>query len=274
MAKLNITFNLHKDNEDTRDYSFAGSPLAHAKLPKAVDHSMKMSSVKNQGKGSCVGFAIIAAVSGWSEHIKHNKEVLQGKQDHIQSKDYNLSESWIYWNAKQIDPWPDIESTSLRHGIRALYKIGVPTEDAWLYNDINISKPESWAYLTTAQWSLIKSYYRCRTLDEIRSALTLGPVIIGMGCFEEIFKPDEYGIVEYPMKPQFSYGGHAVCAVSYDDATQLIKFKNSWGTAWGVGGYGRFRYRYIQDFLWDAWAIKDLAITKNMLAGTRTLNQA
>ncbi len=36
-------------------------------------------------------------------------------------------------------------------------------------------------------------------------------------------------------------------------------------------GYGYLSYLYIEEFLWDAWACKDLSVTNEMLKGVRTL---
>ena len=41
-------------------------------------------------------------------------------------------------------------------------------------------------------------------------------------------------------------GGHDVLAVGYNDVTQRIKFRNSWG-AWGNNGYGTLPYAYVTD---------------------------
>ena len=37
--------------------------------------------------------------------------------------------------------------------------------------------------------------------------------------------------------PSGSGGGHAMAVIGYDDARQLYKIQNSWGTDWGAGGY-------------------------------------
>jgi len=115
---------------------------------------------------------------------------------------------------------------------------------------------------------LIESYQRIDTLTELKLALINGPAPIGIPCFEEIFYVGADGFVAYPKNPDLIYGGHAVCAVGYNNKTKLIKFKNSWGQSWGSSGYGYLPYQYIEDFLWDAWAAKDLKVTKDMLKGT------
>jgi C1A family cysteine protease len=80
-----------------------------------------------------------------------------------------------------------------------------------------------------------------------------------------MFFVSENGNIPYPNNPSEIFGGHAVCAVGYSDESKKIKFKNSWGADWGKAGYGFVSYRYINDFLWDAWSCKDLSVTRKIL---------
>ena len=272
MSKFPLTYK--RDPKDERDFNFKTllmeSPItATAK----IDHTKGMAAVRDQGQlGSCVGFAV-AAMKEWQEKKEHEAELAKGKRG--RPKVYNYSEAWIYWNSKKLDPWGiEEEGTSIRYAMQVLRNIGVPTEKGWPYKDINnvdaIGKPEGWANLV-ARWSQIESYWRLNSLTELKVALNLSPVPIGVGCFLEIFYVGDNGIVAYPNNPNNMYGGHAVCAVGYDDTTQLVKFKNSWGRNWGEKGYGYLPYSYINDFMWDAWTSKDLAVTTDMLKGTREL---
>jgi C1A family cysteine protease len=269
--------NYRRDPEDKRDYKFETlkPELLEAKLslPDSVDHTNEMSPVKNQGQlGSCVAFAV-SAMKECQERKEHLEEIAKGKRG--RPKIYDYSEAWIYWNAKKIDPWGiEDEGTSIRYAMQVLQKIGVPTEKGWPYKDVNsvdaVGEPEKWANLV-ARWALIDSYYRIDTLNGLKLALIDGPVPIGIPCFYEIFFVGSDGIVPYPANPDEIYGGHAICTVGFDNSKQLIKFKNSWGTGWGDKGYGYLSYKYVSDFLWDAWAAKDLAVTQDMLKGTREL---
>lgn len=278
MAKLkkkfkNYILNYKRDPNDKRDFqlnsTFKNLLEAESSLPDRVDYTTTMSPVKDQGMlGSCVGFAV-AAMKEWQEKHEHEAELAKGKRG--RPKVYNYSESWLYWNAKKLDPWPGEEGTSIRYAMKVLQKIGVPTEKGWPYKDVgDIGEPESWADLV-ARWSLIDSYWRLDTLTELKLALINGPVPIGVPCFEEIFYVGSDGFVPYPNNPNQIFGGHAVCAIAYNNKTKLIKFKNSWGTKWGAKGYGYLPYEYIEDFLWDAWASKDLSVTREMLKGDRSL---
>ena len=263
-----------KDPRDKRDFLFTGSIKNFAKrlsaLPPSIDRTQEMSPVKDQGYlGSCVGFAV-TAMKEWQEQHEHEEEVAEGKRDTRKGKAYDLSESWVYWNAKKIDSWPNEEGTSIRYAMKVLNKIGVPTEKAWPYDDVDFGKPKRWANMV-ARWALIDTYWRISTLEELKMALTDGPVPIGIPCFYELFFVGSDGMIPYPDNPDNVYGGHAVCAVGFDDKTQLVKFKNSWGESWGDHGYGYISYDYVRNFLWDAWVSKDLSVTREMLKGERTL---
>ena len=265
--------NYIRDPEDNRDFKYKSlykkiKKVAN-RLTATMDYTNQMTSVKTQGTlGSCVGFAV-SAMKEWQESQEHLKEIAAGKK-YRKSGEHDLSESWIYWNSKKIDPWPGQEGTSIRYAMKVLNKIGVPTEKAWPYSDINVGKPKKWAKMI-AVWALIDKYWRIDTLTELKVALSKGPVPIGIPCFSEIFDVGSDGIVPYPANPDDSKGGHAVCTVGFNDETKLIKFKNSWGTSWGENGYGYLSYEYIKDFLWDAWTCTDISVTRDMLKETRSL---
>jgi len=276
IEKLKSQFPLtyKRDPADERDFAFK-TLLMETPITAAakVDHTKDMSPVKDQGQlGSCVGFAV-AAMKEWQERKEHLEEIVKGKRG--RPKVYDYSEAWIYWNSKKIDPWGvEEEGTSIRYAMKVLQKIGVPTEKGWPYKDVNnvdaIGDPKRWANLV-ARWAMIGSYWRLNNLTELKAALNVSPVPIGVACFLEIFYTGADGLIPYPSNPNDMYGGHAICAVGYDDTKQLVKFKNSWGRSWGENGYGYLPYSYINDFMWDAWASKDVAVTKEMLKGTREL---
>lgn len=268
-----FNLNYKRDPKDERDLVFTSSIRnileAESALPERIDLTPDMSPVKDQGQlGSCVGFAV-SAMKEYQEKKEHDEEMAKGKRG--RKKVYDYSEAWVYWNAKKIDVWPNEEGTSIRYAMKVLHRIGVPTEKGWPYKDVgDVGEPASWADMV-ARWALIDSYWRVYNLSELKIALNNGPVPIGVPCFYEIFFVGTDGLVPYPANPGQIYGGHAICAVGYNDRTQLIKFKNSWGKGWGSGGYGYLPYKYVQDFLWDAWASKDLTVTRDMLKGAREL---
>ena len=255
---------LMRDDDDERDMLMAAIPnqeILESQMPSLIDYESEMSPIKDQGYlGSCVGFAV-TALKEWQEQKEHLKEVEAGKHDH--RKYYDLSEQWLYYKCKEIDPWRNSEGTSIRYAMKVLKNAGVPVEEGWSYNDLEPGKPEEWAKWV-AKWNTIASYYRVNGLNELKSALTKSPIPIGVGIFQEFQYVSTSGIVQYPRATSKSLGGHAILACGFDDKRELIKFKNSWSTKWGQHGYGYLTYSYINNFMWDAWMAIDHSVTQEM----------
>jgi len=254
-----------KDPEDERDFLFKTVGNLRADLPDIVDYTSEMSPVKDQGQaGTCVGMAV-TAVKEWQEQKEYIQEIKEGKKYRRRKPYYDLSEQWAYYKAKEIDPWPDQEGTSIRFALKQICKLGIPPEKAWPYNDREKGFPKPWAAMI-ARWGKGKSYYRINNLDELLVALhDHGPCVIGILCFREIFTTGSDGIVKDPANPNQVYGGHAVAAVGYNKEKQLVKFKNSWGTFWGENGYGYISFNYVNNYMMDAWVLIDENVTKDEL---------
>ena len=253
-----VVWGANKDPEDKRDYLIADTLdklKGGAGIEDSVDWTSEMTSVKNQGSlGSCLAIAV-CSVKEWQERKEH-----LDTKDKI--KEYDLSEQWLYYKCKEIDCWPDSQGTSFRYAMQVLVKNGIPVEQGWNYNAKHKGSPEKWA-TGVAKWYRCGSYWRIKTLDEFKIALTKGPLAIGILCYDEIFTPDKNGVVPMPKNRKKVRGGHAICAVGFDDSTQLIKFKNSWGTRWGADGYGYISYEYFNKCCLDAWYFADSLVKNN-----------
>lgn len=245
-----------RDEPDRRDWQaqmrLAKEPIP---LPPRWDWRVTMTPVKNQGGlGSCVGFAC-AALKEWQERQQRPWSPLK-----------DASEMWIYWGAKERDPWPGVEGTSIRSALKVLASRGVPTEGGWPYlaraapGHKPPSKPRWWA-AGVARWGKIGAYYRLSTVAQVKEWLvTHGPVVCGVAVGETFFRPEKHQGCpgqSYITLPKTIFGGHAICLVSYDDEWSILGFKNSWGTGWGDSGYGYFSYRYLERLGWDMWGILD-----------------
>jgi C1A family cysteine protease len=73
---------------------------------------------------------------------------------------------------------------------------------------------------------------------------------------------DGKGEIPFPKPGDSVLGGHAVVAVGYDDKKKIAKdtgailIRNSWGTEWGVEGYGWLTYSYVEAGLAvDFWSL-------------------
>ena len=62
------------------------------------------------------------------------------------------------------------------------------------------------------------------------------------------------GKIGMPMINDKLIGGHAVIICGYDDNTNELILRNSWGTYWGDNGYFYLPYEYLK-YCGDLWII-------------------
>ena len=235
--------------------------LPPVRLPKSVDYTAKASPVREQGdEGTCVAFATATGMKEYQEMLDYNKFI-------------ELSPRFIYNECKKIDGMPDIEGTTIRTAMKVLKTRGVCRERFWPYMPRQKNKALKGAVSDAKRFCVI-TYARIVSLNELRNSLyAKGPCAIGVEVFEGMLET-KTGLVPMPKKNETALGGHAICAVGYDDKKKLIKFKNSWSTEWGKDGYGFLPYAYIERYMIDAWSSVDiedpdpLTLAKVLGAGT------
>lgn len=246
------TYRWVPDVPDRRDFRFEAtfkpSTLA-TQLPETVDLREKMSTVEDQGSlGSCTANALVGSL-----------ECLEGikKQAMI-----DLSRLFVYYNERVIEGTVRIDAGAmLRDGIKTLAKQGVCSEKTWPYDIKKFGlKPPPQAYQEATQRK-IKSYHRLETLKDMKTCLASGyPFVFGFAVYSSFTSEDvaKTGVVPMPKDGEKYLGGHAVCAVGYDDRTGRSIVRNSWGTGWGMKGYFTMPYDYLVDRYLsdDFWTIQ------------------
>jgi len=237
-------FGCIKDKFDDRDYLMRAY-LPVVKLPKKVDYTQKMSPIRDQGEeGTCVGFAVASGMKEYQEILDYQKLV-------------ELSPRFVYSECKKIDGMPEEEGTTIRASMQVLEKLGVCQEKLWPYQPHQKDEPKEGAKANAQKFRII-TYARILNLNELRMVLlSKGPVVLGIEVFEGMLKT-KTGMVPLPKKNETSVGGHAICAVGYDDEKELVKFKNSWSEKWGQQGFGYLPYAYIGRYMMDAWSSVDI----------------
>jgi C1A family cysteine protease len=85
------------------------------------------------------------------------------------------------------------------------------------------------------------------------------PFVFGFMVYESFESPtvDETGKIPMPSTTEKALGGHAMCAVGYNDTDKRFLIRNSWGTDWGMNGYGTIPYDYLtnRNLSDDFWTV-------------------
>ncbi|UCF91842.1 MAG: hypothetical protein JSW39_26825 [Desulfobacterales bacterium] len=251
-----------RDLPDIRDYtpehekmeklfhkSKALSP-PKAGIKKSADLTAWCSPIEDQGYlGSCTANAGVGLIEyyqrrAFGEHLDASRLFL-----------YKVTRKLLHWTG-DTGAW-------LRTTMKAMVLFGMPPEEYYPYD---ISKfddePTAFCYAFAQSYQTIK-YYRLdranvspdQLRERVKNFLAAGyPCMFGFTVYN--FGNDK-GEFEFPGSSDPVQGGHAVVAVGYDDNRKIgqdkgaLKIRNSWGTAWGEGGYGWLPYAYIEAGLAD-----------------------
>lgn len=239
------------DLPDQRDFLYAKLAVVIPPLPKKIDLRHFCSLIENQGNlGSCTAQALIG-----------NLEFLKKKGQKLKA---DFSRLFTYYNERVIRHTVNVDSgASLRDGIKTLVKLGTCLEKYWQYNIKKYKqKPSAKAYQDALNYQII-SYFRIKSLQEMKHALSLGyPFVFGFAVYESIDnkKVKTSGFIPLPNIGERLLGGHAVMAVGYNDKQNLLIIRNSWGDTWGDHGYGYLPYSYLSSSMLtgDFWTIRDM----------------
>ena len=257
---FNKVFHWKRDHHDARDFyahtCSAFKLMAPEAVPASADLRNLCSPIFDQGQlGSCTGNALTGAM-----------EFLENKAGEFKTADkfVNLSRLFVYYNERSLEG--DVQQDNgaqISTGIKTLNKIGICTEANWPYVIHRFAtKPTDAAYSDagTKKTVAYARVDRSNGIDGIKQVLASGyPIVFGFTVFSG-FESDEVaktGVLNMPAAGETNQGGHAVMMVGYDDASQRVTVRNSWGTGWGQQGYFTMPYEYVisRDLANDFWTI-------------------
>jgi len=246
MYKAKHVYKLKKDKEDLRDFSFKAIRYKKiSELPKLVDLRGFCSPIVDQGNlGSCTANAIVSGLREYILIFSKLKLIL-------------LSRLFLYYEERKIEGTINLDSgAQLRDGMKVLNKLGVCPEIDYPYIIANFRNPPSKTALKHALKYKITSYNRVWDLDSLKTSLAENnPVVCGIKIYSS-FESEEVaktGIVPMPKPYEPLLGGHAVLAIGYNNKTNQVILRNSWGAEWGNKGYFYLPYPVFEFLIMDMW---------------------
>jgi C1A family cysteine protease len=203
-------------------------------LPTAVDNRQFCSPVADQGQlGSCTAFSM----------VKGLREYLQRKEGQTQIA---LSPLFFYYQERVIEGSVSQDSgATITDGMTVLKNTGTCPETDDPYNIAKFTVKPSPKAVADAGVGKVQSTTQLATLDDVKTALAQGHAVsLGFTVYSSFENIGANGVMPMPGKGEQIIGGHAVLAVGYDDAKQVLIVRNSWGPSWGDQGYFYMPYAY------------------------------
>ena len=239
------------DLPDHRDRIFAAPPATLGALPPRADLRAGCPPVYDQGQlGSCTAQAIAGAL-----------QFDQAKQ--AQADVFTPSRLFIYYNERVIEGTVDEDAGAmLRDGIKSVSKQGAPHEPLWPYVISRFrTKPSPTAYKDGARHEAILYQRLLQLIDQLKACLrTATRSWSGFPCMRasRAATSRRAGVCPCPALANPCWVATAVVAVGYDEPQRRFIIRNSWGTSWGMRGYGTMPYDYLLDdgLSADVWTIR------------------
>ena len=270
-----------RDIPDIRDYTAEHESIqplmklckvgagGKAKLAASVDLRPWCSPIENQGAlGSCTAHAAVGLVE-YSERRASNTYV-------------DASRLFVYKVERDLMNVTGDTGAYLRTAMQSLVLFGAPPEKYWPYDTAKFDiEPSAFLYAMADDFRALK-YFRldpagttpAALLTAIKTNLTSGlPAMFGFTVYNSYTQANATGKIPYPAAGDKPVGGHAIDCVGYDDSisianaaagakptTGALLIRNSWGTAWGMAGYGWLPYEYVlKGLAVDWWVITQQA---------------
>ena len=220
---------------------------AHDVQEKSVDLRSFFTKIKNQGsQGSCLAHAVTSVFE---------YSMKRGSQ-----KDCDLSEAFLYYNARKLDDCGDVsvnedKGSRYKPAMDSLAEYGIALERFCPYNEnVYTQEPSKEAYEDAAKRKLILAKNVRPSIKDIKSALSDGYPVAGSFHLLESFFKSQGGDIPMPTNEEIEadegeekHSYHAMVIVGYSDTLQRFLLRNSWGEEWGDKGYCYIPYAYVED---------------------------
>jgi hypothetical protein len=211
--------------------------------------------VYHQAGQSCTGHAVATVVNIVNAHAS----IARGEAEPPR----RVSPYMLYRLARRYDEFAGEADagSSLRGALKGWFHHGVALEEHW--NPDAEPELDDPMLVEQSRQCPLGAYYRVNKLrlDDVQSAITeLRGVAVTAGTHDGWSAPVEVtkdGVTRSVIRRRAHHqerAGHAFVLVGYNEIGFLIQ--NSWGEAWGDGGFATLPYDDWLDSSWDAWVVR------------------
>lgn len=264
----------------TDNVSHSGFQRRYTCIPDFASPDKDIVAAYHRGSSSFPGVSFLSGAfstppaaaaidtSGWVIHDQESEKSCVGyavstvREHYAKATDTRLSPLFIYWWARKLDNIAFQDGGSrIINAMKCLRDYGVCEEQyhrsiPGTNRDVFLA-PDTTAMVSAKKY-IVSGFSGVSTLPQIKEAIAAGnPVVAGIPVFEsmESRSVSDSGHIPVPSPSEKLLGGHAIVLIAYDDATQLVKFHNSWGTYWGDKGCGYIPYQFLLTNYFDGWEL-------------------
>ena len=248
MAHHPPRLNLRKSRKDARDHVlYIAQPT---KLPYSVNlFSQNCPPVYNQGSiGSCTANSS-GSMYAWILKSMTNSQLTP-------------SRLYIYYNSRMLEGTTRVDAgATLRDTMKSLSLYGVCNETIWAYAQNNLFvKPNTASYAEGSTRKALSYASVPISVSAMQNVLVSRPFVLGIAVYSSFMslKVAQTGMVPVPnTQTERLLGGHAILVIGYNNSLNAFLCRNSWGTAWGMGGnfYLPYGYGANPNLAFDAWVL-------------------
>lgn len=216
------------------------STYSNNQLPSYVDLTDQFPAPGNQGtQNSCTAWAVVYA-------LKSHQEYVEWGEDHnwdLSNDNCQYSPTYIY-NQENGGSNSGIAISSAMQRIvdEGVCSLNYMPYDTYMKDSECLKiQPVDYQKVMASNFKA-KTWNTIRGLDAVRQRLNNNDgVVISIPVYKD-FDILNNNNPTYDEISGDSRGRHAICIIGYDDTLQRFKIINSWGTDWGINGYGYISY--------------------------------